>query len=200
MNVSISPKARYPLVLALGIVLGCFFWETRSPWMGVEKFYRNTKLIDTSPAELGFPQTIIRLDLRGQSALMLHCSGEICKVRIVVFEREFDPGDRAILPNGYISFLREGVVLSDFRIVAHVGSVSRGELRNVFAEIRNGGLRRYKVERLVSDKRAARVLMMHFLDIPLRLRLRPELGIAEIRGSGLTVTVLASVSELDLAD
>ena len=131
---------------------------------------------------------------------MLHCSGEICKVRIVVFEREFDPGDRAILPNGYISFLREGIVLADFRIVAHVGSVSRGELRNVFAEIRNGGLRRYKVERLVSDKRAARVLMMHFLDIPLRLRLRPELGIAEIRGSGLTVTILASVSELDLAD
>lgn len=168
--------------------------------MGVEKFYRNTKLVHTSPAELGFPQTTIRLDLKEQSALMLRCSGEICKVRLVVFEREYDPGDRAILPNGYIPFLREGVILSDFRIEAHVGSVSEGELQSVFAEIRRGELRRYKVERLVSDKRVARVLMMHFLDIPLRLKLRPELGIAEINGSGLNATIFASISELELVD
>ncbi len=200
MKVSVSPKARFPLVLVLGIVLSWFLWETRSPWMGVEKFYRNTKLVNTSPAELGFPETMIRLDLKEQSALALRCSGETCRVRLVVFEREYDPGDRAILPNGYIPFLREGIVLSDFRIVAHIGSVSEEELRKVFAEIKSGELRRYKVERLVSDQRVARVLMMHFLDIPLRLQLRPELGIAEVNGSGLTVTILASISELELAD
>lgn len=200
MKAAISPKARYSLVLALGVALSWLFWETRAPWMGAEKFYRNTKLVSTSPAELGFPRTTIQLDLKEQSALTLRCFEEVCKVRLVVFEREYDPGDRAILPNGYVPFLRKGIILSDFRIVAHAGDISREELRSVFAEIRRGGLRRYKVERLVSDKRAAKVLIMHFLDIPLRLKLRPELGVAEIRGSGLTATIFTSVSELEFAE
>ncbi|TSC59746.1 MAG: hypothetical protein LiPW15_766 [Parcubacteria group bacterium LiPW_15] len=201
MKVSVSPKVRSPLILALGVALGCYFWETSSPWMGVEKFYRNTRLTGVRPVEIGFPKTAIQVDLSGQSALSLLCRGEVCKVRLVVFEKEFDLADRAILPNGYIPFLREGVILSDFRIVAYdVGSVSKAELREVFAAIRVGNLRRYKIERSVKDKRVARVLTMHFMEVPLRLELRPESRIAEFYGSGLKITILTSITELEFAN
>lgn len=190
--------ARKMFWLLLLICLAAYFWDTDSPQMKPEKFYRNVRVVGVNPIEIGFPSTVIKTTFNDRLEFYMSRQGSTEHIFLVVFKQRSSPEDKVILPRGYLSFLKNGVPLTEFKILAAVGNIPRSDLQKISTEAKKARPNRLKIELLAKNEKLAKVLEMHYLGIPLELELRPEIGTARFRNSGLAIRIIANIQKARL--
>lgn len=166
--------------------------------MSAEKFYRNIAIADIWPTKVSYPDTVVETRIKDQSSLLQRCNSEHCYFWIIAAEKEFFPQDKILLPMSYLPWSKK-IPLSHFKLTAYVGRISRGDYRKVFFLLKENAARIFKIRQIIKNRQVAEILEMHYLGLPLMVRIRPTESIARIHASGLKIVISGNLEKIEPA-
>lgn len=168
--------------------------------MSAEKFYRNVRVVRKGSFEVRFPDSVIEESIAGPSPLSVDCRENGCQMFLVVFERGFGKSSGAILPGDYLRLISGGAALSEFRISARIGGISKTKWRECLAVLKTKNAKEVRISRLVKNELVRKALIIHHLGRAARVTLRPTACFAENGPDGLRVEVVGDVLDLQLTE
>ncbi len=164
--------------------------------MSAEKFYRNIAIKEVWPTKVVYPDTVVEARTGGQSDLFQRCNLKNCYFWVVASEKEFFPQEKILLPLSYLPWGKK-IPLSDFKLVAFVGKISKKDYRRVLSLVKANDMRLFRVEQIVKNPRVAKILEMYYLGIPLAVRVRPVDSGAYILHGWLHISIKGNLEGLE---
>lgn len=198
-------RARIVFPVLLICATSAYLWETCSPVMSAEKFYRNVRVTGTNPVRISYPKTLVRVRVSEQRDLAQKCDkggkGD-CYFWLVAYEKEFEANDRVFLPSGYLPWAKARIPVTEFQLVAFVGKIPRDKYREILAEIKKPHPKSFRIRQVAKNLDVAKTLEMYYLGTPLKLgiRLRPSISAVAPRKGGLSIVITGKLESIETTD